>query len=285
MLWLFTHLFSLSAWVMLGMMSAWAGVPALDASSFADEVVSFHEGEPAASGKANNAPTLALGAPSRNRPSVTLGCGGQLVLRFVDNALIDVDGPDLYVFEIGPNVEATAVAISMNGHDWVNIGTVAGATASLDISPYTKRDQSFSYVRLIDLKASCHSATPGADIAAVAAIGSAMRYRFSAAILFDYDQATLKPAAQDVLQAWLQAFHKQAGHLQVNGHSDQFGSEHYNQVLSEKRARAVAHYLQSHLANGITLNTQGLGESQPLVQGETAEETAKNRRVEILYFP
>jgi len=281
----FAYLFALIAGLLLWVEPVAATPPALDASSFADAVVSFHEGEPAARGKVNNAPTLALGAPSRHRPSVTLGCGGQLVLRFVDNALIDVDGPDLYVFEIGPNVEATAVAISENGHDWVDVGTVAGATASLDIDRYSTPEQSFSYVRLTDLKASCHSTTPGADIAAIAAIGSAMRYQFSAAVLFDYDQATLKPAAQAVLQQWHQAFHQHTGRLQINGHSDQFGGEQYNQALSEKRAAAVADYLRPHLASGIILKTQGLGESQPLVQGNTAEETAQNRRVEILYFP
>lgn len=273
------------AGLLLWLTPASATPPALDASSFADEVVSFHEGEPAARGKVNNAPSLALGSPSRNRPSVTLGCGGQLVLRFVDNALIDVPGSDLYVFEIGPNVEATAVAISTNGHDWVEVGTVAGATASLDIDRYSTAEQSFSYVRLTDLKASCHSTTPGADIAAVAAIGSAVRYQFSAAVLFDYDQATLTPAAQKVLQQWLQDFHQSVGRLQINGHSDQFGGEQYNQQLSEQRARAVADYLRPHLAKGISLKTQGLGETQPLVQGNTAEETAPNRRVEMLYFP
>ncbi|MGM0631626.1 MAG: hypothetical protein ACQETO_00470, partial [Pseudomonadota bacterium] len=35
------------------------------------------------------------------------GHGGELVVHFTDNRLIDVAGSDLYVFEVGPDVEAT----------------------------------------------------------------------------------------------------------------------------------------------------------------------------------
>ncbi len=209
--------------------------------SFADEVVYFHEGQPAAV-KNNNAPELALGASSRKQPALTLGCGGELVIRFTDNALVDVEGADLYIYEIGPQVEATAVAISENGRDWLAVGQVAGATASLDIQAWVKPDQSFSYVRLTDLKQSCRSSTPGADIDAIAAIGSAVRYQFSSAVLFDFDEFQLKSEAQKILLKWIDEFKVRPGRLQVHGHTDQMGGERYNLELSMNRAKSVADF-------------------------------------------
>ncbi|MDQ6962631.1 MAG: OmpA family protein [Mariprofundaceae bacterium] len=258
--------------------------PALDARSFADEVISFHEGMPAARNKANdNAPALVLGAPYHSDPSLTLGCGGVLVVRFVDNALIDVKGDDLYIFEIGPNIEATQVSISNNAKDWISIGQVAGSTAGLDIHDYVSEGQSFRYVRLRDLKQSCDSSTPGADIDAIGAIGSAARYHFSDDVLFDFDQSDLKAKAKQVLLHWLKDFQGQTGRLQIHGHSDQRGDNAYNMTLSEKRAQAVAAFLQGKLKKGIRIEPQGFGESQPLSLLGTAQSDAKNRRVEMIY--
>ncbi len=255
----------------------------LDARVFADAVVSFAEGSPAAKRKTNNSPDLVLGKPSHHQPSLTLGCGGVLVVRFTDNALIDVDGDDLYVFEIGPNIEPTKVDISVNGQDWLAIGNIAGATASLDIHPYIPSGQHFNYVRLTDLKQSCQSTTPGADITAIAAIGSANRYSFADTVLFDFDQAVLKDEAKHVLQQWLSDFHGNTGRLQIIGHTDQQGTFDYNVALSKQRAKAVAYFLHSKLAHTLTIETQGVGEAEPIDSANTEAAAAKNRRVEILY--
>lgn len=81
--------------------------------SFADEVVVFEKGKPAAPA-GNSQPEQALGPPDHDKKTnyVTLGCGGTLALRFTNNALVDVEGPDLYVFEIGPNIEPTELSTS-----------------------------------------------------------------------------------------------------------------------------------------------------------------------------
>ena len=77
--------------------------------SFADEVVAFNMGHPEPQPANARDPHNALGIPDNNDKLhsgfVTLGCGGSLTLRFTDNALVDVDGPDLWVFEVGPAVE------------------------------------------------------------------------------------------------------------------------------------------------------------------------------------
>jgi OOP family OmpA-OmpF porin len=65
----------------------------------------------------------------------------------------------------------------------------------------------------------------------------------------------------------------------VEGHTDSTASDAYNQKLSERRAKAVADYLQ---ANGIAqgrLAASGKGESEPIADNKTKEGRAQNRRV------
>jgi hypothetical protein len=110
--------------------------------SFADEVVSFQMGEPHAAPLYSD-PKDALGPPDYDEKTdtkyTTLGCGGVLTLRFTDNVLIDVKGPDLYVFEIGPDIEPTRLEISKDGEQWVDIGEISGGTAAVDIGPHVSR--------------------------------------------------------------------------------------------------------------------------------------------------
>ena len=69
--------------------------------------------------------------------------------------------------------------------------------------------------------------------------------------------------------------------ISVNGHTDDVGSEAYNQKLSERRAQAVRDYLvQAGLSPDI-LSVEGHGKSLPLVKGTTDTARAKNRRVEL----
>lgn len=147
--------------------------------SFADKVVSCQIGIPAPIAKYKN-PQKALGVPdyideaheSTGPTSVSLGCGGSITLQFEDNVLIDVPGPDLYVFEVGPAVEATELSLSKDGTTWVKIGQISGGTAEIDIAKYIQPGEEFSFVRLVDLKSSCGGEFSGADIDAVGAIGS-----------------------------------------------------------------------------------------------------------------
>ena len=154
----------------------------LGVRSFADGVTSFFEGSPASKFATARVATTTLGEPDNhetkgNKPeeprnSLTLGCGGTLTLQFRDNALIDVPGADLYVFEIGDDVEATHLAISTNAKSWTEVGTIKGGLAAVDISSVAKPGQRYRFVRLQDARERCGSRWPGADIDAVGAIGS-----------------------------------------------------------------------------------------------------------------
>ena len=171
--------------------------------SFPDEIVSFQSGNPAASNEWDRDPKFTLGPPDYDKSKdvnyTTLGCGGVLTLRFIDNALVDIDGPDLYVFEIGPDVEPTSLAISEDGTKWIEVGAISGGKASVDIHDFAQPGELFHFVRLTDLKSACRSSWPGADIDAVGAIGSVLQFSLSSSVLFDFNMFELKPEAREEL--------------------------------------------------------------------------------------
>lgn len=157
------------------------------AVSFADTVVSYtltssvpsapHQGDFNAIGIPNYAGVNSC--PSQlGCTFVSLGSGGSIVLRFDDNKLTGSDSAalDLWVFEVGPNVEDTFVDISVDGINWNAVGKVFGSTAGIDIDAFGfgVADQ-FGYVRLTDDPAEGgggSGGTVGADIDAVGAIST-----------------------------------------------------------------------------------------------------------------
>ena len=73
--------------------------------------------------------------------------------------------------------------------------------------------------------------------------------------------------------------------LTVAGHTDDVGSAPSNQGLSERRANAVAQYLESRRVQAVRLNIVGKGESMPISSNATEGGRAENRRVEIYVQP
>lgn len=109
---------------------------------------------------------------------VSLGGGGSIVLRFDDNKLSgsNSNALDIWIFEVGPNVEDTFVDISMDGLNWFAMGKVFGSTAGIDIDAFgfTSADL-FGFVRLTDdinEGGAGSGGTVGADIDAVGAIST-----------------------------------------------------------------------------------------------------------------
>jgi hypothetical protein len=129
-----------------------AGTPVLAGSSFdtlgdpyADEVVSYTQGTNGGF-NANLLPAVVLGPPAGlglwvgSLDVVSLGREGSIVLRFVDNVIVDGPGADFTVFEnafmlIGgdgytdpPFAEPGRVKVSQNGSDWAEFPcTLTGA--------------------------------------------------------------------------------------------------------------------------------------------------------------
>lgn len=144
------------------------------AISFADEVVSYQKGTWAGLGYDN--PSRALGEPDSGDLSVScvsLGNNGTLILGFTDNYLITSGDPDddLWIFEGGPGGEQTAVSISIDGSNWIDVGIVNGP-GGIDIDT-TVSSGFYSYIKLYDV-GNLPSTQPwaGSDINAVGAIST-----------------------------------------------------------------------------------------------------------------
>jgi outer membrane protein OmpA-like peptidoglycan-associated protein len=73
--------------------------------------------------------------------------------------------------------------------------------------------------------------------------------------------------------------------LTIVGHTDNVGSNDYNQKLSERRSHAVAQYFESKRVNPLRLATTGKGESQPVASNNSESGRQANRRVEIYVEP
>ena len=105
----------------------------------------------------------------------------------------------------------------------------------------------------------------------------------SADSYFDFNKATLKPAGKERIDSEIIPPMKEHPELRalVEGHTDSIGSEAYNLRLSERRANAVADYMESQGISSSRITTKGWGKSKPVADNRTKEGRAKNRRVEI----
>jgi OOP family OmpA-OmpF porin len=258
--------------------------------SFADEVVSYTPGDPAPMND-NAHPEDAIGPPNwdgkQNVGFVSLGCGGTLVLKFTNNALVNIEGPDLYIFEVGKFVEPTLLSVSKDGKKWIEVGNIKGGVSEVDIGDSVKTGEKFNYIKLTDLKSECDGLWPGADIDAVAAIGTGLQINLSSGVLFDEGQSALKPAAKKELDKIAMQVQESAGvKFIIEGHSDNIGSDALNNALSKKRAESVKQYFEQILkGKTLDIHTFGYGKQYPIAPNDTKAGQEKNRRVELLVLP
>jgi outer membrane protein OmpA-like peptidoglycan-associated protein len=102
-------------------------------------------------------------------------------------------------------------------------------------------------------------------------------------VLFDTASANLKPGAREKLAKIAGVLLSHPGlRVEVEGHTDNVGTESYNQRLSESRASSVREYLVRQGIGPNTVATAGFGESHPVVSNTTAAGRQQNRRVELV---
>ena len=73
--------------------------------------------------------------------------------------------------------------------------------------------------------------------------------------------------------------------LTVVGHTDNVGTDKYNQDLSQRRAYSVAQYFESKRVAAVRLATAGKGEKEPVASNANEAGRQLNRRVEIYVEP
>jgi outer membrane protein OmpA-like peptidoglycan-associated protein len=104
----------------------------------------------------------------------------------------------------------------------------------------------------------------------------------SADVLFDFDKADLKPAAEGKLTHLLTVVNSRPGsRIAIEGHTDLRGDAPYNQALSQRRAESVRSWLVAHGVAADRISATGAGKSRPVRTGTTEADHQANRRVEI----
>jgi outer membrane protein OmpA-like peptidoglycan-associated protein len=104
-------------------------------------------------------------------------------------------------------------------------------------------------------------------------------------VLFDFNQATLKPGAKEKLSklAGILLAYPDRYRMEIEGHTDAIGSDQYNLKLSEMRAFSVRDYLlQAGIESGRIVAVRGLGKTRPVTTNDTSEGRQMNRRVELI---
>ena len=101
-------------------------------------------------------------------------------------------------------------------------------------------------------------------------------------IYFDFDKTTLKKESFVELNKVVD-FLKQNGtvEIEIGGHTDNKGSDDYNQTLSQGRCQAVVDYISSQGITSSRLTPHGYGESNPIDTNDNPTGQANNRRVEF----
>lgn len=121
---------------------------------------------------------------------------------------------------------------------------------------------------------------PGAKVERV---GEGIEVEFNNKILFNIDSYALSTAAQGSLNDLVTILNKYPDtNIEVQGHTDNTGTDAHNMTLSENRANAVANYLKSNGVASSRVTTKGFGESAPKYDNNTEDGRAQNRRVEFL---
>ncbi len=102
-------------------------------------------------------------------------------------------------------------------------------------------------------------------------------------VLFDTGKFTLKPGAREKLAKISGIILAHPGlKIEVDGYTDNVGSDDFNQRLSEQRANSVQEYLVSQKVPSDAVTAMGFGKARPVSDNGTAVGRQQNRRVELV---
>ena len=102
-------------------------------------------------------------------------------------------------------------------------------------------------------------------------------------ILFETGKATLKPESMEEIQKVAEYMKKNpSARFEVQGHTDNQGSDAVNDPLSQQRAEAVVAALEKEGVDPFNLRPVGKGSHEPVADNSTEAGRAQNRRVEFI---
>lgn len=123
---------------------------------------------------------------------------------------------------------------------------------------------------------------PGATVQRV---GEGIAVTFDSGLLFPFNSTDLLPAGRTNLQNMAESLRAYPEtEVLIVGHTDDVGSDQYNQGLSLQRADAAANVLASYGIPRNRIQTAGRGESEPVASNADEAGRQANRRVEVAIF-
>lgn len=121
--------------------------------------------------------------------------------------------------------------------------------------------------------------------AKVERVGEGIQVTFNSQLLFEFGKADLKESNKLDIQKLAETLKQYPEtDLLIVGHTDNVGSDAFNQTLSEKRAASVSNHLASLGVGSNRLKIEGKGKNQPAVSNDTESGRIQNRRVEIAIY-
>jgi outer membrane protein OmpA-like peptidoglycan-associated protein len=172
-----------------------------------------------------------------------------------------------------------AIAYSRNRTQGAVLGAVGGGLAGAAVGAYMdnqKRDLEKNLAKEIQAGQAKVEKMPNDTV----------RITMTSQTAFDTNSTDIKPAfytTLDKLADVVVTYGKTT--LTVVGHTDNVGSDKYNQDLSLRRAHSVAHYFESKRVDPVRMAVSGKGETQPIASNNSEAGRQQNRRVEIYLEP
>ncbi len=103
-------------------------------------------------------------------------------------------------------------------------------------------------------------------------------------VYFDFDVSRISSDFAAILDAHAKYLNANTGvNVLVEGHADERGTPEYNIALGERRAKAVANYLENMGVSSSQITIVSYGEEKPMVKDRTEAAFAKNRRAVLVY--
>jgi outer membrane protein OmpA-like peptidoglycan-associated protein len=114
-------------------------------------------------------------------------------------------------------------------------------------------------------------------------VGEGIVVEFNSKILFGFDKADLSGTATGNLNDLVTILNKYPDtDIEIQGHTDNAGTDEYNQGLSERRASSVSAFIRNKGISAARVSIKGFGESAPKYSNDTEDGKANNRRVDFL---
>ncbi|MGF6188866.1 OmpA family protein [Serratia sp. 2723] len=111
-------------------------------------------------------------------------------------------------------------------------------------------------------------------------------FGFSDKVLFGNNVGKLSSQSTEIVEKMGKALKSvDIVQFRLDGHTDNYGEDSYNDQLSLRRANAVADVLASVGIPRANIETRGMGKRQPVASNATSSGRAENRRVAIVVTP